>query len=300
MRRHSTANWNRLQLRGSAKRNYPLFEKGKETEQAAKKKKSTEPLKIWSWNVAGLRACVKRGGHQLIRESNADIVSLQETKCAEFPNEINALDEYKYKKLLVSKQSKGGYAGVALLSKEKPVRVDVGIGDADFDEQARYIQAEYPNFFFVVVYVTNAGQKLVNLQKRARFDELLLEKLTALDQRKPVVIGGDMNVAHQEIDLRNPDTNRNKTAGFTDQERDAFTRLLDAGFVDVWRARNPETTGAYTYWSYIGNRFSNNIGWRLDYFVVSQRVFDDVNDCDILKEIRCSDHCPISMRIKFE
>ena len=276
-----------------AERNYPIFNKPEEP----KRRKEDEPLKFWSWNVAGLRACVKKGGHTRIRESGAHVICLQETKCSELPDEINALDEYPYKKLLAPKDGKGGYAGVALLSKEKPIKVTLGLGNEEFDKNGRFIQADYPNFTYIGLYVPNSGQKLVNLAKRAQWDELLFEKITQLDKLKPVIIGGDMNVAHQEIDLKNPDTNRNKTAGFTDQERDAFTRLLNAGFIDVWRRRNPELTGAYTYWSYIGNRKANNIGWRLDYFIVSGRIYEQVHDCQIHSEIAGSDHCPLSMTI---
>uniref|UniRef100_A0A914LBY0 DNA-(apurinic or apyrimidinic site) endonuclease n=1 Tax=Meloidogyne incognita TaxID=6306 RepID=A0A914LBY0_MELIC len=228
------------------RKHFPLFEKTPAS-QKNKKFKKGQPLKIWTWNVAGLRANVKKNGHLKIKESDADIVSLQETKCPELPSEIEALDEYCFKKLAKSTKNLG-HAGVAMLAKEMPINVTVGLGNKDFDEFGRYIEAEYKNFFFISVYVPNSGSGLVNLPARGRWDQMFLTRVIDLDKRKPVIIAGDMNVAHQEIDLRNPDSNRNKTAGFTDQEREAFTRLLDAGFVDVWRSRNPGVAETYTYW----------------------------------------------------
>nr|CAD2151107.1 unnamed protein product [Meloidogyne enterolobii] len=281
------------------RKHFPLFEKTPAS-QKNKKFKKGQPLKIWTWNVAGLRANVKKNGHVKIKESDADIVSLQETKCPELPSEIEALDEYCFKKLAKSTKNLG-HAGVAMLAKEMPINVTVGLGNKDFDEFGRYIEAEYKNFFFISVYVPNSGAGLVNLPARGRWDQLFLTRVIDLDKRKPVIIAGDMNVAHQEIDLRNPDSNRNKTAGFTDQEREAFTRLLDAGFVDVWRSRNPDVAEIYTYWSYIGTRRAKNIGWRLDYFVISERLLEKVIECEIHSDItgsaHGSDHCPLSLII---
>ncbi|KAF7636135.1 DNA-(apurinic or apyrimidinic site) lyase [Meloidogyne graminicola] len=190
-----------------------------------------------------------------------------------------------------------------MLAKEMPIKVELllVLEIKNLTKFGRYIEAEFSKFFFISIYVPNSGAQLVNLSARGRWDLMLLKRLTSLDKRKPVIIAGDMNVAHQEIDLKNPDTNRNKTAGFTDQEREAFTRLLEAGFVDVWRSRNPDVTEAYTYWSYIGNRRAKNIGWRLDYFVVSERLLEKVIECEIHSEItgsqHGSDHCPLSMTI---
>uniref|UniRef100_A0A915PCC7 DNA-(apurinic or apyrimidinic site) endonuclease n=1 Tax=Meloidogyne floridensis TaxID=298350 RepID=A0A915PCC7_9BILA len=281
------------------RKHFPLFEKTPAS-QKNKKFKKGQPLKIWTWNVAGLRANVKKNGHVKIKESDADIVSLQETKCPELPSEIEALDEYCFKKLAKSTKNLG-HAGVAMLAKEMPINVTVGLGNKDFDEFGRYIEAEYKNFFFISVYVPNSGSGLVNLPARGRWDQMFLTRVIDLDKRKPVIIAGDMNVAHQEIDLRNPDSNRNKTAGFTDQEREAFTRLLDAGFVDVWRSRNPDVAEIYTYWSYIGTRRAKNIGWRLDYFVISERLLEKVIECEIHSDItgsaHGSDHCPLSLII---
>ncbi|KAI1722188.1 endonuclease/Exonuclease/phosphatase family domain-containing protein [Ditylenchus destructor] len=280
------------------KRNYSIFETNPEKAVESKKRKNEEPLKIYSWNVAGLRSCVsKRACDKEIAKWNADIVFLQETKCAEFPPEIQRMSEFPYKKLCISVNNKGAYAGVAMLSKEKPISVKLGIDNDGFDDHARLIQAEFDNFYVLGVYVPNSGTGLKNLDKRKQWEELMLAKITALDKVKPVIYVGDMNVAHNEIDIKNPESNRNKSPGFTDQEREDFGRLLDAGFTDVYRKMNPDKTGAYTYWTYRGNARAKNVGWRLDYFVVSERIFDKVIDCDIHADIPGSDHCPISMTI---
>ncbi|CAK5053812.1 unnamed protein product [Meloidogyne enterolobii] len=264
------------------RKHFPLFEKTPAS-QKNKKFKKGQPLKIWTWNVAGLRANVKKNGHVKIKESDADIVSLQETKCPELPSEIEALDEYCFKKLAKSTKNLV-HAGVAMLAKEMPINVTVGLGNKDFDGFGRYIEAEYKNFFFISVYVPNSGAGLVNLPARGRWDQLFLTRVIDLDKH-----------------LRNPDSNRNKTAGFTDQEREAFTRLLDAGFVDVWRSRNPDVAETYTYWSYMGTRRAKNIGWRLDYFVISERLLEKVIECEIHSDItgsaHGSDHCPLSLII---
>ncbi|KAI1718705.1 endonuclease/Exonuclease/phosphatase family domain-containing protein [Ditylenchus destructor] len=280
------------------KRNYAIFETKPEKAVEPKKRKEEEPLKIYSWNVAGLRSCVsKRACDKEIANWNADIVFLQETKCAEFPPEIQRMPEFPYKKLCISVNNKGAYAGVAMLSKEKPISVKLGIDNDEFDDHARLIQAEFDNFYILGVYVPNSGTGLKNLDKRKQWEELMLAKITALDKQKPVIYVGDMNVAHNEIDIKNPESNRNKSPGFTDQEREDFGRLLDAGFVDVYRKMNPDKAGAYTYWTYRGNARAKNVGWRLDYFVVSERIFDKVIDCDIHADVTGSDHCPISMTI---
>uniref|UniRef100_A0A915LMY5 exodeoxyribonuclease III n=1 Tax=Meloidogyne javanica TaxID=6303 RepID=A0A915LMY5_MELJA len=258
------------------RKHFPLFEKTPAS-QKNKKFKKGQPLKIWTWNVAGLRANVKKNGHLKIKESDADIVSLQETKCPELPSEIEVLDEYCFKKLAKSTKNLG-HAGVAMLAKEMPINTSTRVHKS-----------------------MPSGSGLVNLPARGRWDQMFLTRVIDLDKRKPVIIAGDMNVAHQEIDLRNPDSNRNKTAGFTDQEREAFTRLLDAGFVDVWRSRNPDVAETYTYWSYIGSRRAKNIGWRLDYFVISERLLEKVIECEIHSDItgsaHGSDHCPLSLII---
>jgi len=280
------------------KRNNSLGETGQApTELAEKKRSPDEPLHIWSWNVNSLRAVVKKGGLVNIASSGAHVVLLQETKCELLPDEVNELDDYPYKAIISSKPS-AGYAGVAMLSKEKWVNLVLGIGDEEFDKAARYIQAEFENYFLINIYVPNSGVGLPNLPKRKVWDGLVRKRMGELDKKKPVILVGDMNVAHNEIDLRNPETNRNKTAGFTDQEREDFTKLLKAGpFVDVYRRLNPEEEHAYTYYSYRFNAKQKGIGWRLDYFIVSERIFDRVQECLIHKSVEGSDHVPISMRI---
>ncbi|XP_076629917.1 recombination repair protein 1 isoform X2 [Colletes latitarsis] len=297
--------------------------KGNETEEPAPKRAKTEPkqamnktstnwdeinfeceklnakgnkhnLKISSWNVSGIRAVIKKSGIDYIIKENADIVALQETKCDKdkLPEEIKLSGYHRY--FLDSKKS--GYCGVALYSKEKPINVKYGINDPDFDIEGRLIVAEYPKFYLINVYVPNAGQKLVTLPKRLKWNEVFKTYIEKLDEKKPVIICGDMNVAHQEIDLTNPKTNT-KNAGFTKEEREGMTDFLTAGFVDSFRVLYPERTGAYTFWSYFANARNKNIGWRLDYFLLSQRIKDQVCDNVIRDKVYGSDHCPIVLYI---
>ncbi|CAD5205522.1 unnamed protein product [Bursaphelenchus okinawaensis] len=274
------------------KRVFPLFEKSDSSSNSAAKRAKGSSLTIYSWNVAGLRAVVKRPkkGDEDIAAFDADIVLLQETKCDEFPPEIGRLTEYPYKKLFPSKDKKG-YSGVAFLAKEKPLKMTVGMGDKRFDGQGRYLHAEYEDFHVINVYVPNSGRGLVNLALRHEWEEQIRERLAELDKEKPVIYTGDMNVAHEEIDLKNPKANANKSAGFTDQERNDFTDLLGDNFVDVYRTLNPDKAGAYTYWSYFGNSRGKNVGWRLDYFVVSKRIMENVEECEIHSEM------PIPLRV---
>ncbi|CAD6186353.1 unnamed protein product [Caenorhabditis auriculariae] len=252
--------------------------------------------RILSWNVAGLRACVKKNDFEKILSESPDLIFLGETKCNEWPPLIET--KFKdYKKTLVASQ-KGGYAGVGLLSKVAPIKVIQGIGDEEFDKEGRLIIAEYSHFFFIGVYVPNSGRGLVNLSKRERWEKIFLEKIQDLDKTKPVIYGGDLNVAHSEIDLRNPESNRNKTAGFTDQERGWFTDLLAAGFKDTFRTLHPDEK-AYTYWSYIGSARENDVGWRLDYYVVSNRIMEKVKTSGIMRTVTGSDHCPVILDITF-
>ncbi|MFH4984103.1 hypothetical protein AB6A40_010812, partial [Gnathostoma spinigerum] len=249
----------------------------------------SKAIKIISWNVAGLKAWIKKGCDKIITREKPDLMLLQETKCTEIPKDLN-VDGYKV--FLRSSTGKSGHAGVALLSKEEPVEVTYGLGCDEFDGEGRLIFAEFPSFILINSYVPNSGRGLVRLDGRKRWDMLFLEKIQSLDKRKPVIYCGDLNVAHQEIDLANPKSNHNKTAGFTDQERDDFTRLLNAGFVDVFRKLNPEKTGAYTFWSHMHNARASNTGWRLDYFVVSERLMGMVKECKIHSNVQGSDHCP--------
>ncbi|XP_076247760.1 uncharacterized protein LOC143187409 isoform X2 [Calliopsis andreniformis] len=251
-------------------------------------------LKISSWNVSGIRALIKKNGIDYITKEDADIVALQETKCDKhkLPEEIK-LDGYHHY-FLDSK--KPGYCGVALYSKEKPIDLKYGINDPEFDDEGRIITAEYPKFYLINVYVPNAGQKLVTLPKKLQWNEVFKAYVKKLDEKKPVIICGDMNVAHQEIDLTNPKTNT-KNAGFTKEEREGMTDFLASGFVDTFRALYPEKTGAYTFWSYFANARSKNIGWRLDYYLVSERIKDKVCDNVMRDKVYGSDHCPIVLYI---
>lgn len=251
-------------------------------------------LKISTWNVSGIRAVIKKSGIQYILKEDADIVALQETKCDKdkIPEEVK-LSGYHYY-FLDSKKS--GYSGVALYSKEKPIEVKYGLNNSEFDDEGRLITAEYPEFFLVNVYVPNAGQKLVTLPKRLKWNDAFKAYIKELDKSKPVIICGDMNVAHQEIDLKNPKTNT-KNAGFTKEERDGMTDFLAAGFVDTFRSLYPDKTNAYTFWSYFANARSKNIGWRLDYFLVSERIKGKVCDNVMRDKVYGSDHCPVVLYI---
>ncbi|CAB3408376.1 unnamed protein product [Caenorhabditis bovis] len=259
---------------------------------------SQREWKIISWNVAGLRACVKKNDFSEILAEKPDILFLGETKCKEWPPEIEEIfKEYK-KTLVVSKEKSGGYAGVGMLTKVAPIKISQGIGEEEFDTAGRLVVAEFAQFFFVGAYVPNSGAKLVALEKRGRWESLLTKKLKELDAQKPVIYGGDLNVAHNEIDLKNPDSNRNKTAGFTDQERGWFTDLLASGFKDTFREMHPEEQ-QFTFWSYMNNARSKNVGWRLDYFVVSNRIMDNVKHSKVLSSVMGSDHAPIALKIDF-
>ncbi|XP_043188809.1 exodeoxyribonuclease-like isoform X1 [Amphibalanus amphitrite] len=257
-------------------------------------------FKIASWNVAGLRACAKKDGFKYIVKEDPDIMCLQETKCtkAKLPIEAELKDYHPY--WLSGKDE--GYCGVGLYSKKKPLNVTYGIGDKTQDEEARLITAEYDNFYLVTSYVPNSGRKLVTLPKRMAWDKLLKEHLQKLDEKKPVIYCGDLNVSHKEIDLKNPATNK-KNAGFTQEERDGFTDLLTAGqdgLVDTFRHFYPDKKDAYTFWTFMGNARAKDVGWRLDYFVVSKRLMPRVCDSLIRKEVMGSDHCPIVLLMNTE
>lgn len=251
-------------------------------------------LKISTWNVSGLRAVIKKSGIEYINKEDADIVALQETKCDKdkIPEEVK-LSGYHYY-FLDSKKS--GYCGVALYTKQKPIEVKYGLDNSEFDDEGRLITAEYPEFFLINVYVPNAGQKLVTLPKRLKWNDAFKAYVKELDKSKPVIICGDMNVAHQEIDLKNPKTNT-KNAGFTKEERDGMTDFLATGFVDTFRFLYPDKTDVYTFWSYFANARSKNIGWRLDYFLISERIKGKVCDNVIRDKVYGSDHCPVVLYI---
>lgn len=256
---------------------------------------STAPktIKVISWNVAGIRAWLKKNAHRIVEDELPDLFGLQETKCSSVPGEMNIESYHHY---LESPLDNAGHAGVMLLTKQLPSKLVYG-SDLYEDARGRLIIADFDRFYFINSYVPNSGRGLVNLEKRKRWEDWFIEEIKKLDAEKPVIYSGDLNVAHEEIDLANPKTNRNKTAGFTDQERNDFTRLLNAGFVDVYRKLNPEKEGMYTFWSNMRGARLKNIGWRLDYFVISERIFKNVKRCEILSDCMGSDHCPILLEI---
>uniref|UniRef100_A0A182UL08 DNA-(apurinic or apyrimidinic site) endonuclease n=1 Tax=Anopheles melas TaxID=34690 RepID=A0A182UL08_9DIPT len=249
-------------------------------------------FKISSWNVAGLRGWVGKGGLEFIEHEKPDILCVQETKCTEdqMPDEARHIKGYHPYWLC----KPGGHAGVAIYSKKMPFHVAYGLGDEEQDQDGRLLTAEYEKFYLVCVYVPNAGRKLVNLPKRLRWNEKFHQYLRDLDAKKPVILCGDMNVAHEEIDLANPKTNK-KNAGFTPEEREGMTELLSYGFVDTFRKLYPDRTGAYTFWTYLGGARAKNVGWRLDYFITSERLAGKVTDNVIRSQVFGSDHCPVTL-----
>ncbi|XP_034238795.1 DNA-(apurinic or apyrimidinic site) lyase-like isoform X2 [Thrips palmi] len=249
-------------------------------------------LKISSWNVAGLRAWIKKNGLEYIKHEKPDILCLQETKCSEQKLPPEAKFE-GYETYWLSGE-KEGQAGVAVLSKTKPLEVKYGIDKPEFDADGRVITAEYEKFYLVNTYVPNAGNGLKTLPRRLEWDPAFRAYLKKLDEKKPVILCGDLNVAHSEIDLANPKTNQ-KTAGFTPQEREGMTDLLKEGFVDTFRSLYPDKKSAYSFWSYFNNARSRNIGWRLDYFITSERFLPNICDNIIRNEVFGSDHCPITL-----
>lgn len=249
-------------------------------------------MKFISWNVNGLRACMTKGFADFFAASDADVFCLQETKLQagqiDFaPAGYHAYWNYAQKK---------GYSGTAVFTREQPLRVSYGLGIPEHDTEGRLITLEFPEFYFVCVYTPNAQEGLTRLDYRMTWEDDFRAYLHRLDEHKPVVVTGDMNVAHQEIDLKNPKTNRG-SAGFTDEERGKFTQLLAAGFTDTFRALHPDALHAYSWWSYRFKARERNTGWRIDYFLVSNRLFPRVADAAIHADILGSDHCPVSIDI---
>ena len=250
-------------------------------------------MKLISWKVNGLRACVQKGFLDTFHSLDADCFCLQETKLQ--PGQID-LDLPGYSQFWHSAEKKG-YSGTALFTKDEPIGVTYGVGIPDLDTEGRLITAEYPDFYLVTCYTPNAQRELARLGHRLKWDEAFRNYLMALDQKKPVIACGDLNVAHHEIDLKNPKSNRG-SAGFSDEERESFGKLLDAGFTDTFRHLHPDVTGAYTWWSYMFKARQNNAGWRIDYFLVSDRIRDRVKAAPIYNEILGSDHCPVGLEIE--
>ena len=252
-------------------------------------------MRFISWNVNGLRACMQKGFLDVFQTLDADIFCLQETKLQ--PEQISlSLDGYHQ---FWNSAVKKGYSGTAAFAKQEPLSVRLGLGIEELDQEGRLITLEYPNFFLVTCYTPNAQRELARIDHRMKWDEAFRQYLVELDQKKPVIACGDLNVAHQEIDLKNPASNRGN-AGFSDQERESFTRLLDVGFTDTFRHLNPDATGMYTWWSYMFKARQNNAGWRIDYFQVSDRIRDKITATPIYNQILGSDHCPVGLEIQME
>ena len=249
-------------------------------------------MKFISWNVNGLRACMNKGFREYFDSMDADFFCLQETKLQQ--GQIS-MDLPNHKEFWNYAQKKG-YSGTAIFAKEAPLSVSYGVGVDELDTEGRMITLEYENFFLITCYTPNAQRGLARIDHRLKWDEAFRNRLEELDKVKPVIACGDLNVAHKEIDLKNPSSNRGN-AGFSDEERDSFTKLLDAGFTDSFRFRNPDTTGAYTWWSYMFNARANNAGWRIDYFLVSDRIADKITATPIYAETLGSDHCPVGLEI---
>jgi len=252
-------------------------------------------MKIISWNVAGLRACLKKGFADFFQESKADIYCLQETKLLEEQLTFHQEGYFEY----LNPAERKGYSGTMIYTKKKPLSVTYGINIEKHDQEGRVITLEYKDFYLVTVYTPNAKRGLERLDYRMEWEDDFKNYLKELDQKKPVVVCGDLNVAHEEIDLKNPKANIGN-AGFTYEERNKMTDLLNAGFIDTFRYFHPNEENHYTWWSYMGNARSKNIGWRIDYFLVSKRIIDKVKEPKIYQEIYGSDHCPIGINLELD
>ena len=250
-------------------------------------------MKIVSWNVAGLRACLKKGFSDFFEEVNADIFCLQEIKATQDQYDFHPQGHYE----IVNSAVRKGYSGVLIFTKEKPLKITYGINNPLFDIEGRTITLEYDDFYLVNVYVPNVKRTLERLEERMIFDKEFKEYLKNLDNKKPVIVCGDFNVAHQEIDIKNAKQNIGN-AGFTNEERQDFSILLKSGFIDTYRYYNPNKEDAYTWWSYMKGVRERNIGWRIDYFLVSKRIINKVSNPTIYKDIYGSDHCPIGIEYK--
>ncbi len=252
-------------------------------------------MKLISWNVNGIRACLEKGFPEVFAAMDADFFCLQETKAQ--PEQV-ALDLPGYEQFWYSAEKKG-YSGTAIFTKHKPLSVTYGVGVEDLDHEGRLITLEYPNCYILTCYTPNAQDGLKRLDHRMAWEDAFRAYLKTLDAKKPVIFCGDLNVAHQEIDLKNPKSNRGN-AGFSDEERGKFTELLAAGFTDTFRYLHPDATGIYSWWSYRYNARANNAGWRIDYFVVSDRIREQIIDAPIYNDIYGSDHCPVGLELSME
>ena len=249
-------------------------------------------MKLISWNVNGIRACVKKGFIDIFNELDADIFCIQESKLQAGQIDLELEGFYQYWNYAVKK----GYSGTAVFTKQEPLDVTYGIGIEEHDQEGRVITLEYDNYYFVTVYTPNSQQELARLEYRMKWEDDFLAYLCELDKNKPVIFCGDLNVAHNEIDLKNPKTNR-KNAGFTNEERGKFDKVVEAGFIDTFRYFYPDQEQIYSWWSYRFSARKNNSGWRIDYFCTSKKLADKLRDAKIHTEILGSDHCPVELDI---
>ena len=250
-------------------------------------------MKLISWNVNGIRACLNKGFKEFFEEIDADIFCIQETKCqkGQIDLEFDGYTSYW------NSAEKKGYSGTAVFTKIKPLNVTYGIGIEEHDKEGRVITLEFEDFYLVNVYTPNSKRELERLDYRQIWEDEMRKYLLKLNENKPVVMCGDLNVAHKEIDLKNPSSNR-RNAGFTDEERNKMTELLNAGFLDTFRYFYPDKTGEYSWWSYMRKARENNAGWRIDYFIVSKSMEKRLKDAKIYQEVMVSDHCPVGLEIE--
>jgi len=249
-------------------------------------------MKLVSWNVNGIRACVRKGFLDYFHEVDADFFCIQESKLQEGQIDLELKGYYQYWNYALRK----GYSGTAIFTKHKPLSVSYGVGDLETEEEGRIITLEYNNFYLVTVYTPNSKRDLARLGERLEWEDKIREYLVELDSKKPVILCGDLNVAHEEIDLKNPRSNQGNS-GFTVEERQKMTKLLDAGFVDSFRYLYPDKEGIYTWWSYMRNVRERNIGWRIDYFIVSKKLAQNIIDSEVHSTVMGSDHCPVLLNI---
>ena len=249
-------------------------------------------MKLISWNVNGIRACINKGFRDFFNEINADIFCIQETKCQKEQIEL----EFEGYTSYWNSAEKKGYSGTAIFTKQQPISVKYGIGKEEHDKEGRVITLEFEKFYMVNIYTPNSKRELERLEYRQIWEDEIRKYLLKLNEEKPVIMCGDLNVAHKEIDLKNPKTNRHN-AGFTDEERNKMTELLEAGFIDTFRFLYPDKENAYSWWSYMGHAREKNVGWRIDYFIVSKSIENCIKEAKIHSEILGSDHCPVELEI---
>lgn len=250
-------------------------------------------MKLISWNVNGLRACIGKGFLEYFKSADADVFCLQETKLQAGQVDLDLPEYHQY----WNYAEKKGYSGTAVFTKQEPLSVRYGLGVEELDHEGRLITLEFPDFFVVTCYTPNAQEGLKRIDHRMAWEDAFRAHLTELDGKKPVLVCGDLNVAHNEIDLKNPGPNRGN-AGFSDQEREKFSVLLDAGFTDTFRFLRPDAAGMYSWWSYRFNARKNNAGWRIDYWLVSDRLRDRIEKAEIERDVYGSDHCPVTLIIR--